>query len=88
MSSFDTEPRWLPVTPSAGSRRSYGKIADCEQSTLIVTCVPGINGQGRGTDESWNFEKRKGPGAPLIKLPAYLSALKFLLMGPQYIIDE
>ena len=88
MSSFDTEPRWLPVTPSVGSRRSYGKIADCEQSTHIVTCVPGINGQGRGTGESGKFEKRKGPGAPLIKLPAYLSASKFLLMGPQYIIDE
>ena len=54
----------------------------------MVTCVPGINGQGRGADGSGNFEERKGPGAPLIKLPAYLSASKFLLMGPQYIIDE
>ena len=34
-SSFDTHPRWQPVTHSARSRRSYGKIGDCEQS--IVT---------------------------------------------------
>jgi len=25
-------PRWSPVTESLRSRRSYGKIADCEQS--------------------------------------------------------
>ena len=70
------------------SRRSYCKIADSEQSTLIVTCVPGINGQGRGTGESGNFEERKGLGAPLIKLLACFSTSKFLLMGPQYIIDD
>ena len=29
-----THPRWPPVTHSARSRRSYGKIGDCEQSTL------------------------------------------------------
>ena len=30
--SFDTHLRWQPVTQSARSRRSYGKIEDCEQS--------------------------------------------------------
>ena len=35
LSSFDTHPRWQPVTHSARSRRSYGKIGDCELS--IVT---------------------------------------------------
>ena len=34
LSSFDTHPRWPPVTQSARSRRSYGKIGDCEQSTI------------------------------------------------------
>ena len=33
LSSFDTHARWQPVTQSARSRRSYGKIEDCEQST-------------------------------------------------------
>ena len=33
--SFDTHPRWRPVTHSARSRRSYGKIGDCEQSIKI-----------------------------------------------------
>ena len=32
-STFDTHPRWQLVTHSAQSRRSYGKIGDCEQST-------------------------------------------------------
>ena len=32
LSSFDTHARWQPVTHSARSRRSYGKIQDCEQS--------------------------------------------------------
>ena len=32
LSSFDTHPSQLPVTQSARSQRSYGKIGDCEQS--------------------------------------------------------
>ena len=32
LTSFDTHARWQPVTQSARSRRSYGKIEDCEQS--------------------------------------------------------
>ena len=32
LSSFDTLARWKPVTQSARSRWSYGKIEDCEQS--------------------------------------------------------
>ena len=32
LSKFDTHARWLPVTQSARSRRSYGKIKHCEQS--------------------------------------------------------
>ena len=37
LSSFDTHERWQPVTQSAWSWRSHGKIADCEQSTTRVT---------------------------------------------------
>ena len=37
LSSFDTHARWQPVTQSARSRRSYGKIEDCEQSTNMAT---------------------------------------------------
>ena len=29
--------RWQPVKQSARSRRSYGKIGDCEQSTTVTT---------------------------------------------------
>ena len=36
LSSFDTHARWQPVTQSARSRRSYGKIEDCEQSKILV----------------------------------------------------
>ena len=36
LSSFDTHARWQPVTQSARSRRSYGKIEDCEQSIISV----------------------------------------------------
>ena len=32
--SFDTHPRWRPVTQSARSRESYGEIGDCEQSII------------------------------------------------------
>ena len=32
LSSFDTHTRLQPVTQSAQSRLSYGKIEDCEQS--------------------------------------------------------
>ena len=32
LSGFDTHARWLPITQSARSRRSCGKIGDCEQS--------------------------------------------------------
>ena len=35
LSRFDTYPRWPPVTQSLRSRRSYGKIADCDQSNSI-----------------------------------------------------
>ena len=46
ISSFDTHARWQPVTQSARSRQSYGKIGDCEQSimssvcTLMFVCCP------------------------------------------------
>ena len=36
-SSFDTHPRWQPERQSARSRRSYGKIEDCEQSIIAAT---------------------------------------------------
>ena len=29
-------PRWSPVTESLRSRRSYGKIGDCEQSNRVA----------------------------------------------------
>ena len=34
LSSFNTHPRWLPVTQSARSSQSCGNIGDCEQSIL------------------------------------------------------
>ena len=37
--SFDTHARWHPVTQSARSRRSYGKMEDCEQSRVGVDLV-------------------------------------------------
>ena len=35
LSSFDTQARWQPVTQSAQSPWSYGKIEDCEQSRKL-----------------------------------------------------
>ena len=35
LSSLDTHPRWQPVTHSARSRQSYGKMADWEQSEVF-----------------------------------------------------
>ena len=45
LSSFDTHPRWPPVTQSLLSRRSYGKIGDCEQSigAPLTDTKQGIN---------------------------------------------
>ena len=37
LSSFDTHARWQPVTQSARSRWSYGKIEDSEQSIIYST---------------------------------------------------
>ena len=37
LSNFDTHARWHPVTQSARSRRSYGKMEDCEQPTNLIT---------------------------------------------------
>ena len=39
LSSFDTHARWQPVTQSAQSRWSYGKIEDCEQSKNSVRSI-------------------------------------------------
>ena len=39
LSSFDTHARWQPVTQSARSRWSYGKIEDCNQSIFGHTCT-------------------------------------------------
>ena len=39
LSSFDTHVRWQPVTQSARSRRSYGKVEDSEQSMNFVTSL-------------------------------------------------
>ena len=36
LGGFDTHPRWMPVTQSARSPRSYRKIGHCEQSYLWV----------------------------------------------------
>ena len=35
VSRFNTRPRWEPVAKSPRSRRSYGKIGDCERSAPI-----------------------------------------------------
>ena len=53
--SFDTHARWQPVTQSARSLRSYGKIEDCEQTNFgealqfsdRTSCLPGREGQQR-----------------------------------------
>ena len=37
LSSFDTHARWQPVTQTARSRWSYGKIEDCEQSINSIS---------------------------------------------------
>ena len=34
LGSFDTHARWQPVTQSPRSRRSYGKMKDCEESRI------------------------------------------------------
>ena len=39
LSSFDTHARWQPVTQSARSRWSYGKIEDCEQSNYEIISI-------------------------------------------------
>ena len=39
LSSFDTHPRWLPVTQSARSRRSYGKIETVKFERSVVVCI-------------------------------------------------
>ena len=54
LSSFDTHPRWHPVTHSARSRRSYARIEDCEQSKL-ETC----SGRDWATLYSNNSQKKK-----------------------------
>ena len=36
VSSFNTHPRWLPVTQNTRSRRSYGIIEDCEESMFVL----------------------------------------------------
>ena len=43
LSSFDTHLRWQPVTRSARSRRSYGKIEDREQSKLAYLSTRSYN---------------------------------------------
>ena len=40
--SFDTHARWQPVTQSARSQRSYGKIKDCEQSRIWHLVLDGV----------------------------------------------
>ena len=47
LSSFDTHARWQPVTQSASSRRSYGKIEDCEQS--IKATIAEIKNQAQAS---------------------------------------
>ena len=37
LSRFDTHPGRPPVTQNARSRRSYGKIAECEQCNRVRT---------------------------------------------------
>ena len=42
LSSFDTHARWQPVTQGARSRRSYGKIEDCQQSNFSKALFEGL----------------------------------------------
>ena len=60
LSSFDTHARWQPVTwpvtQSPRSRPSYGKIEDCEQST--IRCTSTINRTLHGHLEIRNVSSR------------------------------
>ena len=49
LSSFGTHARWQLVTQSARSRRSYGKIEDCEQSMIYCD----NNTKYLGHDSQW-----------------------------------
>jgi len=51
-SSFDTHARWQPVT-SARSRRSYGKIEDCEQSSRVRRAISKQFHKKIGDCEHW-----------------------------------
>ena len=52
LSSFDTYARWQPVTQSARSRWSYGKIEDCEQSTKQLPVLRALKVFFPSSDES------------------------------------
>ena len=51
-SSFDTHATWQPVT-SARSRRSYGKIEDCEQSSWVRSGISKQFDEKIGDCEHW-----------------------------------
>ena len=68
VSSFDTHARWQPATQSARSRRSCGKIEDCEQSIL-------------GNLSKDVFERRTSTGSEVFSLLICLDANKFVLLS-------
>ena len=64
LSSFDTYERWQPVTQSARSRRSHGKIGDCEQSTTRV--IPACRNQLTNKRHKFEVHSDFGSGLELI----------------------
>ena len=61
LSSFDTHARWQPVTQSARSRWSYGKIEDCEQSNLQANSLFSMH-------NNWPLYLLKPYGSFILKL--------------------
>ena len=59
LSSFDNHARWQPVTQSARSRRSYGKIEDCKQSSFSVVAAAAATGRVYIIYGGWHSDSSK-----------------------------
>ena len=66
--SVHLKQRWPPVTQSARSRRSYGKIRDCEQSNYISEILGGPNSGNLKEDAPRMSKRKKGVTRKELKL--------------------
>ena len=66
--SVHLKQRWPPVTQSARSRRSYGKIRDCEQSNYISEILGGPKSGNLKEDAPRMSKKKKGVTRKELKL--------------------